>query len=68
MSAWRLERYSSAVLCQLIAEYSGNEEERVKASLHALYFTEYFAKLSAATIIAELKYIDRDFLDDFAAY
>jgi hypothetical protein len=35
---------------------------------HTRYFEEYFGKVCAKTIVVEWPYIDRDFLEDFAAY
>jgi len=40
--------------------------QATKCHLH--YFETYFAKLNARTIVIENEYIDRDFLEDHAAY
>lgn len=40
----------------------------IESKLHTRYFQKYFARLSAKTIVVEQNYIDRDFLQDFAAY
>lgn len=60
--------YSIATLIRLLAEKSKNTVEVVKAKLHSTYFEEYFANIRAATIVIEDEYVDRDFLEDFAAY
>ncbi|MEO6938544.1 MAG: hypothetical protein ABI444_00155, partial [Candidatus Kapaibacterium sp.] len=36
--------------------------------LHLIYLEGYFDELDAKTIVVEKKYVDRDFLEDFAAY
>ncbi|MFC5694846.1 hypothetical protein ACFPU0_04645 [Pseudomonas sp. GCM10022186] len=40
----------------------------VKQKLHRIYFEEYFHELKAKTIVVEENYIDRDYLEDYAAY
>lgn len=60
--------YSPSTLCEVLASTSHNPREVVEAKLHAAYFEEYFAKLSAKTIVVEPEYVDHDFLEDFAAY
>ena len=41
---------------------------RQLTKLHCEYFREYFDALRARTIVVERGYVDRDFLEDFAAY
>lgn len=41
---------------------------QVKQKLHRIYFEEYFNQLNAKTIVVEEDYIDRDYLEDYAAY
>jgi hypothetical protein len=40
----------------------------VRAKLHSRYFAEYFRELHAAAIVVEPDYIDKDYLEDHAAY
>ena len=68
MTAWRLDAYSANTLWARIAEFSSNEAGAVERSLHGVYFEEYFRALDAKTMLAELNYVDRDFLEDYAAY
>lgn len=35
---------------------------------HSSYFKDYFSRIKAQTIVLEKPYVDRDFLEDFAAY
>ncbi|MBR7522023.1 MULTISPECIES: hypothetical protein [Pseudomonas] len=42
--------------------------DRVAAKLHRVYFEEYFAALGARSIVVEEDYIDKDYLEDYAAY
>tara|TARA_A100000171_G_scaffold8703_1_gene6472 strand:+ start:5155 stop:6141 length:987 start_codon:yes stop_codon:yes gene_type:complete len=61
--------YSIENLIQCFVDGSPQtSEEAVFAKRHRVYFEEYFAALSAATIIVEKNYIDRDYLEDYAAY
>jgi hypothetical protein len=43
-------------------------EEETTSALHRRYFLEYFQELKAAAIVLEPGYIDRDYLEDYAAY
>lgn len=42
--------------------------ERVFRKLHRVYFQEYFEALGARSIVVETEYIDKDYLEDYAAY
>lgn len=64
----RVLPYSPAAFCELLAAAPGNTVASIRSKLHAVYFEEYFAKLSARTIVVEADYVDHDFLEDFAAY
>ena len=60
--------YDIRVLQQLIADKSETDLSTIARRLHPQYFEEYFKKLKAKTILAENRYIDRDYLEDFSAY
>ncbi|PBJ21587.1 hypothetical protein BSG18_30170 [Pseudomonas ogarae] len=50
---------------------SGSQDatlDSVSNKRHRIYFEEYFAVLGAETIVVEHHYIDRDYLEDYAAY
>jgi hypothetical protein len=66
--AFRVLNYSIDILVQCLAESSLASKEAVEGKLHRQYFAEYFAALEAKTIVVELDYFDRDFLEDYAAY
>ncbi len=66
--AFRVLNYSIDILVQCLAESSLASKEAVEGKLHRQYFAEYFASLEAKTIVVELDYFDRDFLEDYAAY
>ena len=59
--------YSTDSLIESIADGSpiGPAADRKQ---HLSYFTKYFERLEAKTILIEKGYIDRDFLEDFSAY
>jgi len=54
----------------ILAEFSGNPPSVVSKKTHLDYFKEYFGPIgvNARTIVVETPYVDRDFLEDFAAY
>src|SRR3990172_4115651 len=58
--------YSLSKLKELICSHADANRLVVDDKLHSLYFEEYFDDLGARTIVAESKYIDRDFLEDFS--
>jgi hypothetical protein len=65
--AWTLVKYSPNELrSQLCADES--QRATIEGKLHCRYFDEYFRALGAKTILVEEEYVDRDFLEDFAAY
>lgn len=56
------------IRCFVSGSLNLNTVEGVGEKLHLDYFTEYFNELGAQTILAEHDYIDRDYLEDYAAY
>jgi len=66
--AYEIHPYSIETLRRLLAEKSGNSVDSVQKKIHCVYFNNYFNELSAKTIIVENSYVDRDFLEDYAAY
>ena len=53
-------------LVALLAEHS--DPKYVLSKTHSVYFEGYFRELNAKTIVVEEKYVDHDYLEDFAAY
>ncbi|MEA1950119.1 MAG: hypothetical protein U9N87_01955 [Planctomycetota bacterium] len=66
--AYEVLSYSIDTLCSLLAKKVHSPKYRVERKQHLDYFRSYFAELNSRTIIVENDYIDRDFLEDYAAY
>jgi hypothetical protein len=66
--AYEICEYTFENLKRILAEKSGNPVETVENKVHSIYFRDYFTELKAKTIIVENFYVDRDFLEDYAAY
>ncbi len=62
--------YSIEALEEQLAGLTPSTPETIVAKVHKTYFEEYFGSkgVQAATMVVEQKYVDRDFLDDYAAY
>lgn len=60
--------FSLGQLVTLLARQTGTPSAYVEEKSHLDYFDEYFTTLNAVTILVENRYIDHDFLDDYAAY
>ena len=62
--------YSIDEFVSLLAKSSGNAVRDIESKRHKTYFDEYFGDsgVAAKTILFEKEYVDRDFLEDFAAY
>lgn len=68
MISYQVVPYSPASLLTCLADASLADQGEVKCKLHLRYFTDYFAELSARTIVVEPGYVDHDYLEDYAAY
>ena len=66
--AYEVLPYSIDTLRCLLAEKAGTPEHVIALKRHLDYFQEYFAEIGAKTIVVENGYVDRDYLEDFAAY
>lgn len=67
--AFVVQSYSVETLIQCFADASKHTTyDEVSQKLHRIYFQEYFEELHAKTIVIEEGYIDRDYLEDYAAY
>jgi tetratricopeptide (TPR) repeat protein len=42
--------------------------DTIRAKYHSAYFENYFHELQARTMVVERRYVDRDYLEDYAAY
>ncbi|MCD6283040.1 hypothetical protein J7J84_05485 [bacterium] len=61
--------YTIDKLVELLSRpFSEAYEEIVWKKSHIKYFEGYFDKLDAKTIVVELEYVDKDFIEDYANY
>lgn len=60
--------YTPEVLGQLLSECSEAPSYVVNGKSHLWYLQKYFAETGARTIVVEREYVDRDYLEDYAAY
>lgn len=61
--------YDLARLVALIAEGSYHKsEEEIRHKRHIDYLDRYLSHIAPKTLVVERQYVDRDFLEDFAAY
>jgi hypothetical protein len=58
--------YSTPTLVSLLAAKTTHDS--VNCKQHISYFHNYFADLSARTIVSESDYVDHDYLEDYASY
>jgi len=68
--AYEIHSYSADVLIELTARLSGgkNTVAEIRAKHHPKYLDGYFKYLGVKTVVVERQYVDRDYLEDFAAY
>jgi hypothetical protein len=68
-SAFEVFPYDIDRLAALISEGSHHRSpEEIRDRPHLQYFETYLRHVGAQTLLVERNYIDRDFLEDFAAY
>jgi hypothetical protein len=61
-------RYTSDAFKRILVEKTRSTSHILDTRSHCAYLEEYFQQVGAATIVVENSYIDRDFLEDYAAY
>lgn len=67
--AFAVHPYTISNLIQCFANGSaGASHGQIGRKIHRNYFEEYFKELKAKTIVVETEYIDKDYLEDYAAY
>lgn len=67
--AFEVRPYDIDTLVDVIAKASRhNSKDAILEKHHLTYLKSYLTKIGAATLVIEHKYVDRDFLEDFAAY
>lgn len=67
-SSFELSEYSIDTLKNLLVEHTASSLPIINRKLHSQYLEGYFNFLSTKTIVAELRYVDHDYLEDFAGY
>jgi hypothetical protein len=66
---YQVHPYSLDALLKLTAELSGkNIVDDIREKRHPRYLNEYLKHGEVKTIVVERRYVDRDYLEDFAAY
>lgn len=66
--AYQVVPYNLETLIGCLAECSKATRDMVQNKLHLRYFSDYFNKLNAKSILIEKRYVDHDYLEDYAAY
>jgi len=67
--AYEVRPYSLEALVRLTAALSGqNTPEEIRGKSQPAYLDEYFRHGGVKTIVVERGYVDRDYLEDYAAY
>jgi len=60
--------YSKARLIEILSGVSDARKEEVENKSHTNYFDGYLTHHQAKTIVTEYEYVDKDYLEDYAAY
>lgn len=68
MLPYTVVAYSADALKAALVEGSYGKNEDVRNKSHAAYLDGYLREIGARTMVVEQGYVDRDFLEDFAAY
>src|SRR5690348_4372841 len=66
-AAFEVRPYTGAALEELLCN-PHVELDRIRGKLQVDFLKGYLTEIGAKTIIVELDYVDRDYLEDFAAY
>jgi hypothetical protein len=66
--SFEIYSYSRNQLENLLSWRYPENAETIRNKLHLEYFAGYFGDLGAKLIVVERRYVDRDFLEDYAAY
>ena len=68
MSQYSVIDYSIDNLCDVISAENKISNQVLRNKLHIIYLEGYFQDINAQTIVLERDYIDKDYLEDYAAY
>ncbi len=71
-NGWEVRQYDAEKLAELLCSAAAGEARPrlhdVRRKLHITYLHEYLPRRDVQTIVVEKEYVDRDFLEDYAAY
>ena len=65
---YKVFAYSSKQLVNILSDVSEATKSEISSKSHIEYFNRYFSYWKAKTIVAEYEYIDKDYIEDYAAY
>lgn len=65
---YKVHKYSIDQLVEILSQVSEATTEEVSQKPHLKYLSGYLQEINAKTIVAEFEYIDKDYIEDFAAY
>jgi len=68
VDAFRVVPFSPAALSEIVTEKSFGASPSVGRKKNVEYLGSYLSKVETKTIVVEHTYIDKDYLEDFAAY
>src|SRR6185312_4613885 len=68
MGQYSVIDYSIDSLCDIISIENDISFQSLKHKLHIIYLEDYFQFMEVRTIVLERDYIDKDYLEDYAAY
>ena len=66
--AFDVYKYNIKELEKVLIKWSDIDNKLLSKTIHLKYFEDYFNNIGAKTIVVERKYVDKDYLEDFAAY
>lgn len=66
--AFDVHKYDIATFKKILIEKSDIDDQILTKTIHLTYFEEYFSNVNAKSIVVENSYVEKDFLEDFAAY
>jgi hypothetical protein len=68
MAFYTITPYTGSALQDALVKGSHDQDPTIANKNHAQYLDDYLRDRGARTMVVETRYVDRDFLEDFAAY
>jgi hypothetical protein len=65
---YKVFEYSQKQLIEILSVVSEATQNEIGCKSHVEYFDRYFNHWKTKTIVAEYEYIDKDYIEDYAAY